>query len=123
SEPLYFLPWPSDAIVQMALPLRGTAGAGVPDPDVFFTAPINGCSIFFTVNSAAPTVYHAGTQDESLGMNSGKFWRNLFRELNVQSAKVQGKNTFGEVKMSQYRSALSPGASKRRYKMKRFETF
>jgi len=61
--PVYFLPWDeSGAIVHMTIPRQGTIGSDshVLDPDVFFTAAINGCSIFIQGSPENPTVYHAG---------------------------------------------------------------
>ena len=42
-HPVYFLPWDSDgAIVRLTIPPKGQHK---PDPDIFFTAAINGCSV------------------------------------------------------------------------------
>ena len=59
--PVYFLPWDSDgASIRMTIPAKGTRGQGEPDPDIFFTAAINGCSIFFQGDRLSPTIYHCG---------------------------------------------------------------
>jgi len=56
--PVYFLPWDiTGASVRMTIPPQGTNN---PDPDIFFTAAINGCSIFFQGTPASPTIYHCG---------------------------------------------------------------
>jgi len=57
--PTWFLPWKPQAMVYMTIPPRGT-GAGGQDPDIFFTAAINGCSVFFQGTAQSPTVYHCG---------------------------------------------------------------
>ena len=104
--PIYFLPWRSKSMYQMTIPRRGTV-AGVPDPDVFFTAAINGCSVFFSGNADAPTIFHAGIDSMQHGAlptnNSGKFWRDLLREREAGlRGQAKGLKTFGEVKASQY---------------------
>ena len=59
--PIYFLPWDSDgASIRMTIPAKGTRAQGDPDPDIFFTAAINGCSIFFQGDRRSPTIYHCG---------------------------------------------------------------
>jgi hypothetical protein len=57
--PSYFLPWKVQAMVWMTIPRRGTVH-GHPDPDIFFTAAINGCSVFFQGTAQNPTIYHCG---------------------------------------------------------------
>ncbi len=103
SFPIYYLPWDSNKVLRMALPLKGTAPPDLPDPDIFFTAGINGCSVFIEGTQQNPTVYHAGTEDKLGGINSGKYWRDLFREYSAPAAaEAKGAKTFGEVKKSQY---------------------
>jgi hypothetical protein len=50
---MYFLPWKSARIVSMDLRLEQ-------GPSIFFTAAINGCSVFVEGQPSSPTVYHAG---------------------------------------------------------------
>jgi hypothetical protein len=103
SFPIYYLPWASNKVLRLSIPPKGTAPAGVPDPDIFFTAGINGCSVFIEGTQQHPTIYHAGTEDKLGGINSGKFWRNLYREWSATAAaEPKGGKTFGEVKKSQY---------------------
>jgi len=51
-------------MVFMTIPRKGVppvgAAVGQPDPDIFFTAAINGCSVFFQGTAQNPTVYHCG---------------------------------------------------------------
>ena len=66
--PMWFLPWWSNAITSMTIPPKLPARNGQPaskarDPDFFFTASINGCSVFVHGSPKAPTVSHAGTAD------------------------------------------------------------
>ncbi len=57
-DPVYYLPWDiSGASIRMTIPPQG---AGNNDPNVFMTAAINGCSIYFQGTSNTPTVYHSG---------------------------------------------------------------
>jgi hypothetical protein len=57
--PAWFLPWKPQAMIYMTIPPRGV-GAGGHDPDIFFTAAINGCSVFFQGTAQNPTIYHCG---------------------------------------------------------------
>lgn len=78
--PAYFLPWDcAGAIVSMKIPQQGSLGRGAEDPDIFFTAAINGCSIFIRGEPISPTVYHAGG-DTGRGNDmdrSAAFWREV----------------------------------------------
>jgi hypothetical protein len=58
---IQFLPWLTHTIVGMDM----QAGQ-----DVFFTAAINGCSVFVVGNPNAPSVYHAGIDGD---MDSGAY--------------------------------------------------
>jgi hypothetical protein len=58
--PTYFLPWKVQSIVWMTIPRKGHGRIGAPDPDIFFTAAINGCSVFFQGQPQNPTIYHCG---------------------------------------------------------------
>jgi hypothetical protein len=56
--PVYFLPWDSDGgAVRITIP---PMGVNPTDPNVFFTAAINGCSVFFQGTRQNPTIYHCG---------------------------------------------------------------
>lgn len=66
--PCWFLPWTSGHVVKMKISSFATTpslnvGNGidpVPNPDLFFTAGINGCSVFAVGAADAPSVYHGG---------------------------------------------------------------
>ncbi|HEY1218171.1 MAG: hypothetical protein ABSE42_18700 [Bryobacteraceae bacterium] len=80
--PSYYLPWDeSGTIVHMTIPKQGTISSEshILDPDIFFTAAINGCSIFIQGTPESPTVYHAGG-DTGRGDDLARgaaFWREV----------------------------------------------
>jgi|GEM_PF-1583975 len=80
--PVYFLPWDQGgAIVQLTIPRVGEISreSNVYDPDIFFTAAINGCSIFVQGSPERPTIYHAGGdtgRGKHLSASAG-FWREM----------------------------------------------
>jgi hypothetical protein len=88
--PVYWLPWDSaGAIVSLKIPKKGTRARGEPDPDRFFTAAINGCSVFFSGDRDSPTVYHCGGDTSQSGPGAAaKFWRDLVTRM--QGSGVQG---------------------------------
>jgi hypothetical protein len=92
ASPIYFLPWDeSGAIIKLHLP---TKGKHAPDPDVFFTAAINGCSVFVQGDPDNPTVYHAGGNTGRSDHNdAARFWRHaLVNHLkNSETAQARGK--------------------------------
>lgn len=97
SVPVYFLPWDSDgAAVRLTIPAFGVNN---PDPDIFFTAAINGCSIFFQGTRQNPTIYHCGG-----GTGYGKaqiteaeeFWQEVVADFVGQDATA-GRANLGAV--------------------------
>lgn len=64
----WFLPWSSARIIKMKIPsvaampdiVFGGGVDSVPNPSLFFTAGINGCSVFAIGAADAPSVYHGG---------------------------------------------------------------
>lgn len=66
--PCWFLPWSSGRIIKFkipdvaAMPIVNFNGAVAPvaNPSLFFTAGINGCSVFAVGAASAPSVYHGG---------------------------------------------------------------
>lgn len=108
---LWFLPWLPDHIIGMRIPAGG--------PDLFFTAAINGCSVFFSGNPAWPMVYHAGTGGSINAAKFGKrelpkasdlvkaakkenaalFWRNLLHRV---EPSTRLDPTLGEVNKTHY---------------------
>lgn len=100
--PVYFLPWDvSGAIVRLTIPAKGTMN---PDPDIFFTAAINGCSVFVQGADTTPTVYHAGGDTGQSDHNqAARFWREaLQRHINnTASAGARGR-IMAEVNKTDY---------------------
>jgi hypothetical protein len=94
--PIWFLPWQSGHMTKLKLSppgnpaLRDSAGNVLPNPDVFFTAAVSGCSVFARGALDQPSVYHGGFDgklaDEAVygatGLNkfggtSASFWRQV----------------------------------------------
>ncbi|HTV42642.1 MAG TPA: hypothetical protein VMF08_18910 [Candidatus Sulfotelmatobacter sp.] len=100
--PVYFLPWDAGgAIVKLRIPNKG---AHAPDPDIFFTAAINGCSVFVQGNPDAPTVYHAGGgTGRSDANDAARFWRQTLANHIKDSQSAQGRGKIGgEVNKTDY---------------------
>lgn len=74
--PIYYLPWCPAKILHLTIPQKNAAHGG-PQPDIFFTAAINGCSIFIQGTAKQPTIYHAGGNPvaSDSGRDSTKIWR------------------------------------------------
>ncbi len=102
--PMWFLPWNSEKLVGIQITpkvpdrptpttrQRANAVAAPPanmlakDPDLFFTAAINGCSVFVTGDPKAPRVYHGGTQEEYRDPTVAVAkWQTMFREVEPQA--------------------------------------
>jgi hypothetical protein len=74
--PCWFLPWQSGFIFKMKLssfvadPVLNFGGGidPMPNPGLFFTAGINGCSVFAVGDPKSPSVYHGGF-DPGSGLN------------------------------------------------------
>lgn len=78
--PVWFLPWESRHLVEMTIPPRQNDDDDDPDdPKIFFTAGINGCSVFVRGDPASPTVTHGGISQGQTpyGNNPSEFWRDL----------------------------------------------
>lgn len=103
-NPCYFLPWKPQAMVYMTIPRQGTrvGNPTPPDPDIFFTAAINGCSVFIQGDPANPTIYHCGGDPDYPTTKrdpqvAATFWRNL-----VINSGEQGQRLRGEVNKTDY---------------------
>ncbi|PWR02153.1 hypothetical protein DKT77_12845 [Meridianimarinicoccus roseus] len=109
AEPVYFLPWDeAGAIVKLHIPPKGTHN---PDPDIFFTAAINGCSVFVQGTPDDPTVYHAGGSTNRSDKNdAARFWRVALRNHIRNSATAQARGQIsGEINKTHY--VTTPGTS------------
>ena len=107
-KPIYYLPWDeSGAIVRLHIPTKGTLD---PDPDIFFTAAINGCSVFIQGSPDSPTVYHAGGDTGQKDLNEGaRFWRHALRNHIANSAIATARGTIAaEVNKTDY--VKTPGS-------------
>ena len=93
--PVFFLPWESaGGVIRITLP-----PAAVGDPEIFFTAAINGCSIFFQGNDQNPVIYHAGGPTNRADANAAaKYWRDTVRA----NLKAGRGGITGEVNKTHY---------------------
>jgi hypothetical protein len=76
--PIWWLPWRSHHMVKVKLAPAGTAvwdaqNVPLPNPDLFFTAAVSGCSVFVRGNPTAPSVYHGGIDGKLVDAKQGKF--------------------------------------------------
>ncbi|MGH7460483.1 MAG: hypothetical protein ACREMA_05590 [Longimicrobiales bacterium] len=110
AEPAYFLPWDeSGAIIRLRIPAKG---ANNPDPDVFFTAAINGCSVFIQGDPDSPTIYHAGGNTGRSDHNdAARFWRQALANHLKDSDTAQARGKIeGEVNKTHY--VKTPGTAR-----------
>ncbi len=108
--PIYFLPWikaASGGVPQLEIPdfhtnptVQNSEGHAIPNPSIFFTASITGCSIFFQGTPQNPTIMHAGgaTGHNNDPDRAAKHWRLL---VNANRDATKGAIT-GEVNKTQY---------------------
>lgn len=111
--PVWFLPWESHHLIEMAIPMKQNDDDDDPeDPKLFFTAAINGCSVFVRGDPRSPTVAHAGISQVSTpyGNDPATFWRHLL-EANLAANNVHGGKTW-EVNNKDYinQTGVSGGA-------------
>jgi len=83
--PIYFLPWDSLRVVSLAIPDTGGAFYDPDDPDhpgLFFTAAINGCSVFVKGPPSRPQVFHGGIDGTfSTDTDAVDFWQQRLKEI------------------------------------------
>jgi hypothetical protein len=114
--PVYFLPWASKRLLSLSIPeykeenvIEYERGVEVDplSPHIFFTAAINGCSVFVNGDPARPTVTHAGISEGSTpyGNEAGDFWRDLLMVHQLQKGS-HGDVTY-EVNKAHYVNATS----------------
>jgi hypothetical protein len=89
--PVYYLPWEdAGASIRLTIPVAAVnKGPSHPldpaDPYLFFTAAINGCSIFFRGTPQHPTIFHCGGSTGRTALNDqAQFWQEVMAEF-VQS--------------------------------------
>ena len=106
--PAWWLPWQRLRIVRLKIQdvaanngqIALTGGGTMPNPDLFFTAALSGCSVFADGPTAAPRLYHGGFEKTSAipsvplagpGDTTEAFW---FRQLNKPTARGIGKSDY-----------------------------
>jgi hypothetical protein len=102
ARPAFFLPWDDRGyIVKLRIPRKA---AGSTDPDMFFTATINGCSVFVQGQPDAPTVYHAGGPTGIKDPNeAARMWRHALLNHIKRSRSAQARGVIGaEINKTQY---------------------
>ena len=114
--PCWFLPWKSGRIVR--LKIASVVGNGktlqfgngidpMPNPDIFFTASLNGCSVFAVGDAMAPSVYHAGTDGKMTDVQGNETTEKAWERL---VGKSGGGKQVGSIGATDYISELIPGA-------------
>jgi hypothetical protein len=104
-KPIWWLPWQSCHIPKIKIRSLATdptidAGVGIdpiPNPDLFVTAAINGCSVFAVGDTKFPSLYHGGVDGEfsvrDPAETTEEAWRRLLGRTNKngkQNYNVQG---------------------------------
>ncbi len=126
----WWLPWQSRHIVTLEIdglggPLQDNAGQNFPNPGLFFTAAVSGCSVFVRGHLQHPKVYHAGIDGKlfdagnvkgvfnktliksgNLGGNSAEFWRRAMGGMNTGPGGTawsgQYKGNLAEINLNHY---------------------
>lgn len=101
ARPIYFLPWDSGgAVVQLTIPRKGVRDE---DPDIFFTAAINGCSVFVQGTPQQPTIYHGGGDTgRSDHQDAARFWRQAVKSHIDGMHNVMDGQVHSEVNKTHY---------------------
>jgi hypothetical protein len=96
----YYLPWQTETVIGINIPKINDDG--VNRTPYFFTAGINGCSVFIKGDRKSPSVYHAGGDTQQADPNDGAtFWRDILESHPATSTAAKGP-TVGEVNKTQY---------------------
>ena len=101
--PIHWLPWASLKITKTTIPeVPSNVVEAYEDenPRFFFTAGINGCSVFVKGPPTKPTVFHAGITGK-LAREAGQFWREQL-ERATRGTHLYLEQTLAEVDKSQY---------------------
>jgi hypothetical protein len=101
--PIYFLPWDSKKIYSMVIPDKAADAAD--HPNIFFTAAINGCSVFVRGTQENPTIYHAGINTDmhgNLPYKAPDFWRDFLKYVALKEGRVLTPADYGEVNTTDY---------------------
>lgn len=113
SIPVWFLPWESRNLVELTIPPRASEEDNDPeDPGLFFTAGINGCSVFVSGDARSPTITHAGISQGQTpyGNDPSAFWRHLLMAHRAYNGQDSGR--VAEVNNTDYinQTGVSGGA-------------
>jgi hypothetical protein len=107
--PVYFLPWENQHSIRITIPPMGhRTTKGLDDPDLFFTAGINGCSVLIEGTTQNPTIYHCGGGTGLAEKEAAEFWEevvNVFigeEELSAVGQKDRGRNVVASVDKRDY---------------------
>lgn len=108
--PVWWLPWQSAHIVKIKIASNVISPNivcpppcidPVPNPAIFFTAAINGCSVFVVGNDQSPSVYHGGvdgSMSDTARQNTElteEAWRRLIGRANTaKNVQGIGKNDY-----------------------------
>jgi hypothetical protein len=99
--PIYFLPWKSLNILSYSIPAVPQSLAEWDDeeyPRFFYTAGINGCSVFASGSPHGPTISHAGL-NAKLSRSAGEFWR---MQMAVTKSGFSASAIRGEINTHDY---------------------
>lgn len=93
-EPCYWLPYVDDQITRTKLPDGGTGR-----PRFFFTAQLNGCSVFIETTAGRTHVYHANAKKAGTyhGTEKGHFYDPTFAQVRDIKAEVM-RDGFGQMR-------------------------
>ena len=128
--PVWFLPWDSKRVLKLkiedyaapTLQPYGTTPAPVPgvdplpNPSIFFTAAINGCSVFAIGDTRTPSMYHGGITGSlekqmptaafnALGGASEEVWRSLVEGAYFDNAGGVTPKTAAQHKHGNFKAA------------------
>jgi len=95
---VHYLPWYDQKIISLTIPPMPAMGGGT---RYFFTAAINGCSVFFKGTQQSPTIFHAGGKTVKPGSDpkdGAAFWRKMMKTR----AETKTGKILGEVNKTMY---------------------
>jgi hypothetical protein len=100
--PIWYLPWWEDRVTKMRILPANQMPGNMPNPSIFFTSALTGCSIFVKGPANSPTVYHAGfdsnrdyAANPKLDPNSITHWQMLFDRYSPNTP-VRGEANKGQ---------------------------
>src|SRR5581483_4892226 len=100
--PIWYLPWWEDRVTKMRILKADQMPRDLPNPSIFFTSALTGCSIFVKGPTDSPTVYHAGfdsnrdyTANPKQDPNSIRHWQILFDRYSPNTP-VRGEANKGQ---------------------------